>query len=164
MIASTFVIFGLPSALRCVRQGSGAGGGNRTHTALRPPDFESGASASSATPAWGRLYRLRDGILHKPARVFPAHAARAPSSERARIDAPRRSLMKNAFVLLAAAIVMMLGQAGLVAAQTQEPSKDASPKPDAKPAETKPPDAAAPKEESSVTDHTVRIGGQTIPY
>src|SRR5690242_20493253 len=29
----------------------GAGGGNRTHTALRPPDFESGASASSATPA-----------------------------------------------------------------------------------------------------------------
>jgi carboxypeptidase C (cathepsin A) len=72
--------------------------------------------------------------------------------------------MKNAFVLLAAAIVMMLGQAGLVAAQTQEPSKDASPKPDAKPAETKPPDAAAPKEESSVTDHTVRIGGQTIPY
>ena len=30
---------------------NGARGGNRTHTALRPPDFESGASASSATRA-----------------------------------------------------------------------------------------------------------------
>ncbi len=30
----------------------GARGGNRTHTALRPPDFESGASASSATRAF----------------------------------------------------------------------------------------------------------------
>src|SRR5678816_1892430 len=28
-----------------------AGGGDRTHTPLRAPDFESGASASSATPA-----------------------------------------------------------------------------------------------------------------
>jgi carboxypeptidase C (cathepsin A) len=72
--------------------------------------------------------------------------------------------MKNAFALVVAAIVMMLGQAGLVAAQTQEPSKDAAPKAEAKPAETKPPDAATPKEESSVTDHTIRIGGQTIPY
>jgi Phage integrase family len=30
---------------------SGAGGGDRTHTALRPRDFKSRASASSATPA-----------------------------------------------------------------------------------------------------------------
>jgi hypothetical protein len=29
----------------------GAGGGNRTHTLLPEPDFESGASTSSATPA-----------------------------------------------------------------------------------------------------------------
>ena len=29
----------------------GAGGGNRTHTTLRSPDFESGASASFTTPA-----------------------------------------------------------------------------------------------------------------
>src|SRR5215218_11063685 len=29
-----------------------AGGGTRTHTTLRPPDFESGASTNSATPAW----------------------------------------------------------------------------------------------------------------
>jgi hypothetical protein len=28
-----------------------AGGGTRTHTTLRPPDFESGASTDSATPA-----------------------------------------------------------------------------------------------------------------
>src|SRR5271163_387999 len=36
---------------------------------------------------------------------------------------------------------------------------------DAKPADATPPAAAAaPKEESSVTDHTIRIGGQTIPY
>src|SRR5277367_5784449 len=36
---------------------------------------------------------------------------------------------------------------------------------DAKPADATPPAAAAtPKEESSVTDHTVRIAGQTIPY
>jgi hypothetical protein len=37
---------------------------------------------------------------------------------------------------------------------------------DAKPAD-KPADAAtppAPKEESSVTDHSIRIGSQTIPY
>jgi hypothetical protein len=31
--------------------GESAGGGDRTHTPLRVPDFESGASASSATPA-----------------------------------------------------------------------------------------------------------------
>ncbi len=36
---------------------------------------------------------------------------------------------------------------------------------DAKPADATPPAAGAtPKEESSVTDHTVRIAGQTIPY
>jgi carboxypeptidase C (cathepsin A) len=72
--------------------------------------------------------------------------------------------MKNAFVLFVAAIVMMFGQAGLVAAQ--EPAPAAAPGAQAKPAEAKPAsDASAPpKEESSVTDHTIRIGGQTIPY
>jgi hypothetical protein len=30
---------------------NGAGGGSRTHTELPPPDFESGASANSTTPA-----------------------------------------------------------------------------------------------------------------
>ena len=32
-----------------------AGGGNRTHTLLRELDFESSASASSATPAMGSI-------------------------------------------------------------------------------------------------------------
>src|SRR5215471_16230882 len=39
---------------------SDAEGGNRTHTARRPPDFESGASASSATSACGGM--VRNGI------------------------------------------------------------------------------------------------------
>ena len=34
------------------RMKKSAGGGGRTRTLLREPDFESGASASSATPAW----------------------------------------------------------------------------------------------------------------
>ena len=34
-----------------------AGGGARTHTALRPLDFESSASANSATPAYARQMR-----------------------------------------------------------------------------------------------------------
>ena len=36
---------------------SGAEGGNRTHTLLPEPDFESGASTSSATPAKARQYK-----------------------------------------------------------------------------------------------------------
>ncbi len=41
-----------------------AGGGNRTHTLLREPDFESGASASSATPAiqWLKLYAKNHAV------------------------------------------------------------------------------------------------------
>lgn len=35
-----------------------AGGGSRTHTSLRTLDFESSASASSATPAMGFLYQI----------------------------------------------------------------------------------------------------------
>src|SRR5208282_5227105 len=54
-------------------EAGGAGGGNRTHTALRPPDFESGASASSATPAaLGSLSRRvgrAEGRLYKIART-----------------------------------------------------------------------------------------------
>src|SRR6266481_1409888 len=36
-----------------------AGGGARTHTALRPLDFESSASANSATPAFGKNGTIR---------------------------------------------------------------------------------------------------------
>jgi carboxypeptidase C (cathepsin A) len=67
--------------------------------------------------------------------------------------------MKKSWILCAAAIFLCLGQAARVAAQTPEK--------DTKTPEAKAPDkcdAAATKEESSVTDHTIRIGGQSIPY
>jgi carboxypeptidase C (cathepsin A) len=66
--------------------------------------------------------------------------------------------------LSAIAIFLLFAPAGRVAAQ--EPAKDAKAG-DAKPADAKaaPPAAeAAPKEESSVTDHSIRLGGQTINY
>src|SRR5687767_8473567 len=40
----------------------GAGGGNRTHTTLRSPDFESGASASFTTPAIGKVSGLSSKV------------------------------------------------------------------------------------------------------
>src|SRR5258708_22028310 len=71
---------------------------------------------------------------------------------------PRRETMirvNNLSVLLAFA----LSAPGLTAgARAQD--KDA--KPAEKPAETGA--AAPPKEESSVTDHIIKLGGQTIPY
>ncbi|HXJ15973.1 MAG TPA: peptidase S10 [Candidatus Polarisedimenticolia bacterium] len=55
------------------------------------------------------------------------------------------------------------GRAGLAAVQQQ--AKEGAPAAETKAAEAKPaPEAAVPKEESSVTEHTIRIGGQTIPY
>src|SRR5271155_2307929 len=60
-----------------------------------------------------------------------------------------------------ALMLLILGQAAAVRAQ--EPSKDAKPA-DSKPADAKPAPEAPPKEESSVTDHTIRLGGQTISY
>jgi carboxypeptidase C (cathepsin A) len=57
------------------------------------------------------------------------------------------------------AFLWCVGLAGPAAAQA--PEKDAK-APEAKSSEKC--DAAATKEESSVTDHTIRIGGQTIPY
>ncbi len=63
--------------------------------------------------------------------------------------------------LIVVAILLALSQASQVAAQ--EPEKSEKSEKDAKPAETKPaPEPPAPKEESSVTDHTIKIGGQTI--
>ncbi len=60
------------------------------------------------------------------------------------------------------ALLFAFGQAAPITAQTapQETKPDAS-----KPDESKPAaDAETPKEESSVTDHTIQIGGETIPY
>ena len=46
----------------------GAGRGNRTPTSFRKPDFESGASTSSATPARGRKY-MRGKALPPEAKI-----------------------------------------------------------------------------------------------
>jgi carboxypeptidase C (cathepsin A) len=70
-------------------------------------------------------------------------------------------MMKMIFSFGAAALLLSLGCPARIAAQ--EPAKDAKPA-DAKPAEAKPGPEAPPKEESSVTDHTIRLGGQTIAY
>ena len=61
----------------------------------------------------------------------------------------------------AAALMLSLSHPARVAAQ--EPAKDAKPA-EAKPADAKPGPEAPPKEESSVTDHTIRLGGQNIAY
>ncbi|HYL09870.1 MAG TPA: hypothetical protein VEU31_03950 [Candidatus Acidoferrales bacterium] len=67
---------------------------------------------------------------------------------------------RNAWLLGAVTIFLGLGQTVAFAAQAPEqegkPAARAEGKPDAK--------EAPPKEESSVTEHTIRIGGQTIPY
>jgi hypothetical protein len=49
-------------------QPSSAEGGNRTHTARRPPDFESGASANSATSACRGMVRGPSGVPYSPTR------------------------------------------------------------------------------------------------
>ncbi|MGA7917713.1 MAG: hypothetical protein WCA00_20935 [Candidatus Acidiferrales bacterium] len=69
--------------------------------------------------------------------------------------------MKRIFGMCAVAL-LLCGQAARVAAQ--EPSKDTKPAADAKAGEAKSSEANPPKEESFVTDHSIRIGGQTIAY
>src|SRR5260370_1859313 len=63
--------------------------------------------------------------------------------------------VKNLSVLLALALSITA-----IAMTARGQDKDA--KPADKPSETAP--AAPPKEESSVTDHSIKIGSQTIPY
>ena len=73
---------------------------------------------------------------------------------------PRWAFRALAVLMTMAAI---FGQAATLRAQ--EPAKEAALAADAKPAEAKPaPEASVPKEESSVTEHILRIAGQTIPY
>jgi carboxypeptidase C (cathepsin A) len=72
--------------------------------------------------------------------------------------------MRRVFLLVALAIGLVSLQARLAFGRTQEPAKEAAGT-QAKPAETKPaPETTTPKEESSATDHTIRIDGETIPY
>ena len=67
-------------------------------------------------------------------------------------------MARKILILIALAIGVISAPSRAVFAQGEEASKDA-----AKAAETKAP-AETPKEESSVTEHTIRIGGETIPY
>jgi carboxypeptidase C (cathepsin A) len=69
--------------------------------------------------------------------------------------------MNRIFGVCAVAL-LLCGQATRVAAQ--EPNKETKPAADAKATETKPAEANPPKEETFVTDHTIRIGGQAIAY
>ncbi len=69
--------------------------------------------------------------------------------------------MKKIFGMCAV-VLLLCGKATRVTAQ--EPSKEAKPAAEAKAGETKSPEANPPKEETFVTDHTIRIGGQTIAY
>jgi carboxypeptidase C (cathepsin A) len=64
--------------------------------------------------------------------------------------------MKIKAVLMLAAGTLLFGQPLKVVAQAPENAP--------KPPEAKAPEKCDAKEESSVTDHTIRIGGQTIPY
>src|SRR5438105_25135 len=62
--------------------------------------------------------------------------------------------VKNVSVLLLAAVAIS-------AVTTRVRAQEKEPKPAEKPAEAP---TAPPKEESSATDHTIKIGGQSIPY
>ncbi len=74
------------------------------------------------------------------------------------------------WILRAVATLLVLIQSSALCAQEsardsgqQEVSKDQRTAA-AKSNDQKPSDSSAPKEQSSITDHTIRIGGQTIPY
>lgn len=64
-----------------------AGGGTRTLKGLLPPDFESGASASSATPASAKTFNLPHGSS-------PPHTRRLTDYE-----VERHSLMSSDVIL-----------------------------------------------------------------
>jgi len=70
--------------------------------------------------------------------------------------------MKKHFWIFAAAFFLCAGQATRLAAQPQERPGGEGRAPEAKAPDKC--DEKATKEESSVTDHTIKIGGQTIPY
>jgi carboxypeptidase C (cathepsin A) len=68
--------------------------------------------------------------------------------------------MRKSLGLVLAAIFLVAGQVGFLAAQEHE----AESKPAAEKGEKPAAESAKPKEESSVTEHTIRFGGQTVPY
>jgi carboxypeptidase C (cathepsin A) len=72
--------------------------------------------------------------------------------------------MKKSFVLTALAIATIATQAHPVFAQAPPTATEATANAPGKAADAKAPADATPKEESSVTEHTIQIGGQTISY
>jgi len=72
-------------------------------------------------------------------------------------------MMRKILALVVFAILLVLTQTPQLAAQGSEKEPEKSEK-DAKPEAKPAPEPPAPKEESSVTDHTIKIGGQTIAY
>jgi carboxypeptidase C (cathepsin A) len=66
--------------------------------------------------------------------------------------------MRKSLVRVALAILMVTGQGAFLFAQ------EAGKKEEKPPVERSAAETPKPKEESSVTEHTIRIGGQTIPY
>jgi len=75
--------------------------------------------------------------------------------------------MRTSVHLACAAILLCLGASAPALAQQPERQERENRGPEARPQENKPAegcDATATKEESSLTDHTIRLGGQAIPY
>src|SRR6266571_2873111 len=117
---------------------------------------------SALTKRWGVGVRF---AVHSP-RALPLTLAPAPTYNPAVSSVASQSnfisgsnRMKKSFWMCAAGILVLFGQAARLAAQAPEREAKA---PEAKPAEKC--DPATAKEESSVTEHTIKIGGQTIPY
>ena len=61
-------------------------------------------------------------------------------------------------------VVLLLALGWAARAGAQESPKEAPTTAEAKSSETKPPENPTPKEESSVTEHSSRVSGQSIPY
>ncbi len=75
--------------------------------------------------------------------------------------------MRTSVYLACAAILLCASAPARVLAQQPDRQEQPNRPPDGKPQESKPPegcDAASTKEDLSVTDHTMRLGAQTIPY
>src|SRR6266571_3716636 len=119
------------------------------------------------TRVWGRdvIFPTINASARSP-RALPLTLAPAPTYNPAVSSVASQSnfisgsnRMKKSFWMCAAGIVVLFGQAARVAAQAPEREAKA---PEAKAAEKC--DPATAKEESSVTEHSIKIGGQTIPY
>ena len=61
-------------------------------------------------------------------------------------------------------VVLLLALGWAARARAQESPKEPPTTAEAKSSETKPPENPTPKEESSVTEHSSRVSGQSIPY